>query len=356
MYGGRMINWLKRVSVIVSIALLAASPVVAAQNEQGNFSLQVTPSPLVLTVKPGESTDTELKIRNNGDKAEHLKIELKNFNVNGKTGNITLNDTPPTDISQWVTFANPTFDILAGEWFSEHINITLPKDAGFSYSFALVISRVNDLTPKTGTSTVKGSVAVFTLISVDRPGAKRELQLTEFKPTQKIYEFLPASLTTTIKNTGNTIAQPYGNIFIQRSAKSQKPLSVLPVNEGHGYILPGSSRTLTTDWSDGFPVYVNSKEAVNSETKKGLSWNWDKLSQLRIGRYSAKLVAVYNDGHSDVPIVAQTTFWVIPWKFLLGFGLILLLLFVGIFTLVKKFVKVIKRPKSKQKQDEKQDN
>ena len=320
-----------------------------AQSEQGNFSLLVTPSPLVLTIKPGESTVTDLKIRNNGDKTEHLKMEIKGFNINNQTGNITINDTAPTDISEWVSFSNPTFDILPGEWFTQHISISLPKEAGFSYSFAMSISRVGEAAPRAGQAVVKGSVAVFTLISVDRPDAKRELQLVDFKPTQKIYEYLPTSLTSTIKNTGNTIAQPYGNIYIQRSANSAKPISVLPVNEAKGYILPGSSRSLTTEWADGFPVYTTSKEAANAESKRTLTWSWDNLSQFRIGHYTAKLVAVYNDGHSDVPILAQTTFWVIPWRIILGVLAIFAILFIGIFTLAKKSL-ILAKP-SKQKND-----
>ncbi|MFO0882163.1 MAG: hypothetical protein U0491_01820 [Candidatus Saccharimonadales bacterium] len=50
-----------------------------AENQQGNFSLQVTPSPLVVSIKPGDTSTTELKIRNNGDKAEYLKIEPEKF-------------------------------------------------------------------------------------------------------------------------------------------------------------------------------------------------------------------------------------------------------------------------------------
>jgi hypothetical protein len=318
--------------------------------EEGNFSLQVTPSPLVLTIKPGETTTTELKIRNNGDKEEKLKIEPKSFTINSDTGDVTLSDGSPGDINSWVSFANPTFTILPGEWFTERITMSLPKDAGFSYSFALVISRANDTTSaKPGETTVKGSVAVFTLIAVDRPDAKRQVEVVSFVSSKRAYEYLPAEFKTTLKNTGNTIVQPYGNIFVQRSGGSKSPISTLPVNEGKGYILPGSSRTLTTTWSDGFPVNQSTKSADNSQSKNTLLWNWDKLSDFRFGRYTAKLVAVYNDGTRDVPIEAQTTFWIIPWKLLLGALAIIALLFVGVFSFIKKSFLVVRH--SKQKHD-----
>lgn len=346
-----MTSWFSKICLLAIVMLVFVSPSVSAQDEQGNFSLLVTPSPLVLTIKPGESTVTDVKIRNNGDKTERLIIEIKSFNINNQTGNININDTAPTDISQWVSFSKPSFDILPGEWFTQNVAISLPKEAGFNYSFALVISRRGDVKPTAGQSAVKGSVAVFTLISVDRPDAKKELQLVEFKSSQSVYEYLPATLNTTIKNTGNTIAQPYGNIFIQRSQDSAKPISVLPVNDAKGYILPGSSRSLASDWASGFPVYATTKEAANAEPTKTLAWNWDNLSQIRIGRYTAKLVAVYNDGRADVPILAETSFWVIPWRIILGAVIVLAILAIGMFTLVKKFIKLAKPSRSKPNDD-----
>lgn len=336
-----------RLSLLLSTLILFTASFARAQSEQGNFSLQVTPSPLVLSIKPGEKITTELKIRNNGDKTEKLKIEPKSFNIDSDSGNVSLNDSAPSDIQKWISFADPTFSVLPGQWFTERITISLPKDAGFSYSFALVISRTADAAAKPGETSVKGSVAVFTLIAVDRPDAKRQVEIVEFMSTKKAYEYLPAEFKTTLKNTGNTIVQPYGNIFIQRSKDSKKPISTLPVNEGKGYILPGSSRTLTTQWGDGFPAYQQVKDAANSAPKNKLFWDWDKLSNFRYGKYTAKLVAVYNDGSRDVPVNAETTFWVIPWKILLVTALVIGIILIGIFTIFKKSFNVVKRSKKK---------
>lgn len=254
--------------LLVAILLTVFSPVAFAQTDR-NFSLQVTPSPLILSIKPGESVTSELKIRNNGDKTEILKIEPRSFNISGDTGEVALSDGAPSDIASWISFANPKFTIEPGQWYTQRITITLPKDAGFSYSFALVISRAIDVSvAKPGETVLKGSVAVFTLISVDRPGAKRQVEVTDFFASKRVYEYLPAEFKTTIKNTGNTIVQPYGNIFIQRSASNKNPIATLPVNEGKGYILPGSSRTLTTTWDDGFPAYQTVKDAANSTSQK----------------------------------------------------------------------------------------
>lgn len=346
---------LKRIIIsAIFVALLSTFSVLpmAAGAEQGNFSLQVTPSPLVLSIKPGESTTSDLNIRNNGDKTENLKIELRSFTVGDTTNQVSLNDSAPADVSSWVTFAQPTFTIAPGQWFTEKITVNLPSDAGFSYAFALVISRANDATSvKPGESALKGSVAVFTLISVDRPDAKKQLEVTAFQASQKVYEYLPATFKVTFKNTGNTIVQPYGNIFVQRTASSNTPLSTLPVNEAHSYILPGTSRTVSIDWGEGFPAYVQTQTNANTGSKKQLIWDWSKLSNIRFGRYSAKLVAVYNDGTRDVPLEADTSFWIIPWKIIGGLLVVTLLLVVGVITIIKKGFIIVKRSKSHAKDE-----
>ncbi|HSX31252.1 MAG TPA: hypothetical protein VLE99_05020, partial [Candidatus Saccharimonadales bacterium] len=54
-------------SLLLCIALL---PTVAQAAQSTDFSLQVTPSPLVTTVKPGIKTQVQLRIRNGGNGSE----------------------------------------------------------------------------------------------------------------------------------------------------------------------------------------------------------------------------------------------------------------------------------------------
>lgn len=291
-------------------AALAAAP-------QGNFSLQVTPSPLVTTVKPGEKKEVELKIRNASTSPEELKIEAKSFKFDDATGKVTLDETTPPEIAQWISFSAPRFTVKPGEWYTQKITINLPKESGFSYYFAMVISRTELPVATSAGQLLNGSVAVFTLINVDRPGATRSLDMTALTTSQTVYEYLPATIDIRLKNTGNTIVQPYGNVFIGRGDDvANTPIATLPVNETRAYLLPNSERTLQATWSDGFPVYDVSADASGKE-QKNLVWNWDKLSKFKIGRYTVRVVAVYNDGTRDIPVMREVVFWVIPWKAIL---------------------------------------
>lgn len=298
----------------VAVTLLSASAHAAIE---GNFSLQVSPSPLVAVVKPGESKQIPLKIRNASTGTEELKMEIKAFRFDGITGQIKFEESAPRLISEWVSFAQPVFTVKPGEWFTQDITIKLPQETGFSYSFAIVITRTVLPTSSSAGQLLNGSVGVFTLLNVDRPGAISKLELTSLTASQTVYEYLPATINIKLKNTGNTIIQPYGNLFVNRGADATNtPAATLPVNGNQSYLLPNTERTLQATWSDGFPVYKTTNNGTGPP-QTSLDWNWDNIKHFRFGRYTAKVVAVYNDGTRDVPIEKEVTFWVIPWKALL---------------------------------------
>ena len=337
---------MKSRALIVMVALLLACAGIVTMSkhvsaEGGEFSLQISPSPLVLTLKPGQTETVDLKVRNTGPAQEKLKIAPRSFRID-KDEKLVFNDTETPEVAGWLKFDQPNFTVDPGQTITEKITISIPKEAGFSYAFALVINRQKEEMPSGAVRQLKGSIALFTLLNIDRPGAVRKLDVVKFSTSQPIYEYLPATFNITLKNTGNTIVQPSGNVFIQRNSKDTSPIGTLPVNQAQGYILPGVSRTLKADWADGFQVLHTTTDA-SGVSKKELTWNWNNLSHIPFGRYTAKLVAVYNDGQRDVPIIAEVSFWVIPWKLLLGLLVVLVLIGMGLWSFIRKASKIKRR-------------
>lgn len=310
-----------------------------AENQQ--FSLEISPSPLILTLKPGETRTAEMQVRNTGNGSENLKFGLRAFSVNDQ-GDINLKDNEPQDVKDWVSFASPTFSVLPGEISTQKIEFKIPQSAGFTYAFAITISRVDQPQAVPGRQAILASVADFALLTIDKPGATRGFEVVQFKSAKRMYEYLPADLSVLIKNNGNTIVQPAGNVFIEKG-NSNSPLAVLPLNAKGSYILPDSGRTINLAWRDGFPVYVSEKTADNAPSKRKLQWDWGKAQQFRFGKYTAKVVAIYNDGQRDVPVRAEISFWVFPWKLLLAGLVILALIITGAVVIVRRFIKVGRR-------------
>lgn len=319
----------------VAVVSIAGFVAMAQSSEKSGFALQVSPATLIGEIKPGISKDLDLKISNNGDKTEHLKIELRSFDVDKDTGEIKMGTAEPELIPEWVTFSDPVFNIESGKTFTQKIHVSLPQEAGFAYSFAVVISRANgDINKDSGTS-FHGNIAVFTLLSVDKPGAKRSFEVNRFKTIDSFYEYMPVDFETVFFNNGNTFVQPTGNIFINRGDGSDN-IATLKVNDGNGYLLPDRPRVMYSTWTGGFPEYKEVTDTETGEKKRELVWDWSKLGDFRIGEYTAKLVAVYNDGTRDVPVVMETTFWVFPWRIILGILGVLIIFTVGLATIWRK--------------------
>ncbi|MBP9699945.1 hypothetical protein KBD71_01550 [Candidatus Woesebacteria bacterium] len=288
-----------------SVASASASPTPSIiPSDQLNLTL----SPIVaqLTAKPGETVTTEIRIRNNGQKPEPVQIYSLPLEAEARTGKPKIRERRGDDIYlDWVQFSQTEFVIEPQEWQSIKVTFQPPKEAAFSYYYALTIERTSAKTNNGNTTQISGAPAILLLATVDSPFAKRELSLEAFGVKHSLVEFLPQTFEVEIENIGNVHTTPMGNIFIDGQGK--KDLTVLPLNPNSGVVLPNSTRVLEIPWSEGFPL----------RTKEGLSWDFSKANLLRFGRYTAHLLLVFDNGERDVPIESYVTFWVIPIRLIL---------------------------------------
>lgn len=324
-------------------------PPLSAQD--GSLRLVTSPLPISLVAEPGTTVTTNLKVKNGGTEEETLKIDIMKFNAYEESGKPALMELEPKDtFDDWVSFSEPTFAIAPEEWKTITVTFTVPTDAAFGYYYAFVFSRAEaaaELAPRQ--TAVVGGTATLVLLEARVPHAKREVTVTEFSTDKTIYEFLPTTFTVSLKNSGNVHVAPRGNIFLSRG--KEKDIALLEVNEHRGNILPNSTRLFESEWQDGFPVYqpVIKDGAVvlneNGETTFDLVWDWKESAKLRFGKYTAKLLLVYDDGTRDVPIEGIVTFWVVPWRLIGGVIFITLFFFIGIrSTLMKLWRKIFPRP------------
>ena len=320
-------NWISRnfaafaLLLVVSCFFFLSSA--SAQTADAGLRLITSPLPINLVTEPGKTITTELKVKNGGTQKETLKIDLMKFKAYEDSGKPQLMEREATDeFLNWVTFSEPTFTLAPDEWKTITATFHVPSTASFGYYYAIVFSRVGNtenLDPKQ--TSLVGGTAVLVLLEARVPDAKREITVANFSVDKKFYEFLPTTFSVTLKNTGNVHISPRGNIFISQGSKSD--IATLDVNTEKGNILPNSSRIFDTKWSDGFPIYK--EKAQDGKTvldEKGnpvmeLKWDWNDASKLRFGKYTAKLLLIYDDGKRDVPIEGEVSFWVIPWRLVL---------------------------------------
>lgn len=319
---------------LLSLPASAQTPAGPPAGEAGDLRLTTSPLPINLKTAPGSAVTAQLKVKNDGTKTENIKVSLMKFKADPVTGAPMLLDREPADdFFNWVSFSENTFTLPANEWKTITATFNVPDTASFGYYYAVVFSRADEQVKKEERQTIiTGGTATLVLLEAQVPGAKREIQVIEFSADKKMYEFLPAAFTVKLRNTGNVHIAPRGNIFINKGSKSD--VAILEINPGQGSILPDSPRTFEEKWADGFPVYraktENGSAVLDDQGNQvyELKWDFKDASKLRFGKYTAKMLLVYDDGKRDVPIEGEVSFWVVPWRVMGG------LLIVAIFALL----------------------
>lgn len=330
-------------AIVLGVAVPTVLPaaVVSAQSTTARPPLNLVTSPLPLSVvtKPGQPVTADIRVKNNGQQPEQLKVELLKFGASGDSGRPQLQEREPSDLYfNWVKFSETNFNADPNVWKTVKMTISPPKEAAYGYYYAVLFSRAAPDRPTGGASGVEGGVASLVLVSVDAPGSRRKAEVAELVSAQKVYEFLPAKFTVRLRNTGNVHVSPVGTMFIKRG---NTQVATVGFNQERGNILPGTNRVFDLNWGDGFPAY---REASQSEgAERELVWDYSKIQNLRFGKYTATLVAVYDDGQRDIPIEAVVSFWVIPWRILGVILLVVLLIGGGIWALLRVAWRGIRR-------------
>lgn len=301
--------------LLVAGVLLSPTPT-HAQVEDG-FNIVTSPLPINIQAVPGTTVSTNIRIKNGATKTEKLKVSLMKFSAYGEEGKPSIAERAPgDDYFDWVSFSPQTFDAPSNQWINVKMTIAVPKTAAFGYYYAAVFSRASAEVPTSSKQNVLvGSTAVLVLLDAEVPGAKRTATISSFTTDKRFYEFLPTNFTAKVHNSGNVHLIPSGNIFISRGSKQ---IATLTINSAGGNVLPKSNRIFTVDWKDGFPVYTQKESNgaivldANDKPISTLRWDFSKISRLKFGHYTARLVMAYDNGTRDVPLEATVSFWVIP--------------------------------------------
>ena len=339
--------------LLILVAVLTFLPTLPAH--AADFNLTASPLPVNLTTKPGQTVTTPLRVQNTGNQTVTINVSLKKFGPTDNTGKPTILDPSPSDdYIQWVHFSETSFRAEPNVWHTVTMTINPPKDAAFGYYYAVIFSHADGQTTTTSKnlhSTVKGAIASLVLLDVNAPGEKRQLGATKFTSAHTVYEYLPATFTVTVHNTGNVHAIPAGDIFIGRNSKDS--IAALDLNSAHGNVLPNTDRQFEVSWNNGYPSYkpktVNGQVVSdkNGKPKQSLSWDGFSFKRFRIGRYQAHLVMTYNNGTRDVPVEGNLTFWVIPWKLILLLLILTALILAGLYFTTRAIIQSLRNPRKR---------
>jgi hypothetical protein len=364
-------------SVSPAWAGAASAPAPAATNRpSGGLTLTTSPLPVTLNAKPGQTITTTLKIKQSSDGPATLQTTLLKFAAYGTNGKPALSHQGPGDFYfSWVSFDKTNFVAPNNVWQNVKMTIKIPTTAANEYNYAVEFTRQGDATYPGGESeALSGGTAILVLLNVVTPNENRSLKLDSFSVKNSIVEFVPTTFEVAFHNNGNVYIQPSGEIFI---TQGDNQVADIAINDQQGNILAGSHRIFPVEWTDGWPFYtpaltktgkaevdrhghmktilsfgLPSPNGLNDGTDSSVT-NGDiskegsnPLNRFRFGEYTARLVAVYTDDFGDdVPITSQITFWVVPWRILILFLVILGIIGFAIYTIIRNIMRRRRRIK-----------
>lgn len=337
---------LKKFNLFITVlvySLYISSPVVFAQTakppastpqntSQNGQALEIAPPVIYLNADPGQTIKTQILIRDISSGNLIVTGQVNNFVSGGIDGTPKIlldakdNENNPYSLVDWVA-PLPSLLLIPKEIKTMTVTINVPKDAspGGHYGVIRFTSTPPSLDGTSGVS-LAASIGVLVLITVSGKVTEgldvSRLSVNRNGKTGSFFESGPLEFVERFKNTGNVHVQPVGQVTI--TDMFGKKFAAVNVNLPPGNILPQSEREF------------------KQKLDKAVIGN-----KRLFGRYTAKLSATY--GTDKKTATSTITFWVIPYKLVLGGILGLVALFFALRFALKRYNQRILKQAQKRK-------
>lgn len=303
-----MINRIYKVALalVFVAALIVPKDAMAQSNNQ--LSLAVTPPLIQLSLAPGQTWSSTLKVVNTNEYPLPLFASMALLEPNGDEGQSKFTPIVEGDkgnsLANWVQLGETDFTVSREKSFDLPFTITVPQNAPPGGHYAAIIVGSQPVNEKPNGPTLSVSSSISSLLFLRVAGDVIEQgDIREFTAEKTFYPKPDVNFVLRFENKGNVHIQPQGDITVYNMWGKQR--GVIPVNQKtrFGNVLPKSVRKFEFQWTG--------------------AWN-----PLEFGRYKAVAVLAYGTEQKQ-NVEATRHFWVIPVKetvSILG-GLLLFILF-----------------------------
>ncbi len=274
----------------------------------------VGPGKIDVTVKPGETKVVEMTVTNRTGEPHvfNVTVEDAEGSQDPNTSIVLLgDDRGPYSLKDYISVPHTRFELNHNERARIPVTISLPANADPGGAYGSVLIDTVAIEARAGDSggTVPQSAIIArigTLFFVTIPGEiEKDGGLKDFStsPKQLFYQDSPINFGILFENRGSIHLAPYGELRITNVFGEE--VGFLQLDPW--FVLPKSVRLREVSWGREF----------------------------LFGRYTATVHI--NRSYNDTIDTLSYSFWVLPWKPLLGaFGILFLLFFI-IRTFFKKF-------------------
>ena len=295
---------------------------------QSTLSIGRAPSSEKLQLLPGETHTGEIVVWSFAPTIIDYNVVITGFKqIENHPGTaIMLTETSeeksPYSALSWVTVETERISLAPNKNQKIFYDIKVPHDVAKG-EYYVMIAFLSDTEYEMFSTGAYMSLSSGTPILIKVGDSfMEEAELISFQVDKRLYEFPKVRFETRISNTGETHITPVGEIHLTNIFKQD--IATIPFNEN----LQSTLR----------------EEFGNYETM----WNYGSFltpeKKLVLGPIDAKLILTYRSTRPGfAPLMADTSFWIIPWRYIL-----LAILIIVTTTVV---VKIYKKKKQKQEQN-----
>lgn len=281
------------IAVSIVIFLLNSSSQVNAQ--QPSTSLAISPPTYELSANPGDTITNTMRVDNLTDQSLEISVSPRNFTALGEEGQVNLTEEDSTySLAKWITVSPDSAAIGPKESRTFEYTISIPGNAEPGGRFGSIVFKTS-ARPVEGQTGVAIGQEIGSLVFLKIAGKVIEkTTISNFTAVHGLNEYKPVDFDIRVKNDGNVHVRPTGTVTITNMFG--KKVATVPITSRN--ILPDATRKIEAQWRDD--------------------------GRLIFGRYTATASIVY--GVDSQIITASTTFWGLPYTFILvGLGVLTVL-------------------------------
>lgn len=303
--------------LLLPIAILGIFSLVAFHAE----ALTVSPAKIEINADPGTIVSGEFLVVNEESETKTFYTSSENFQAQGETGapNFVVGQD---GLASWVK-VEPQVILSKNEQKKVPFTISVPKGADAGGHFAAIF--LSTVPPKGSSNQVSvgAKIGILLLLHVTGP-VKEGGGLLDFstKNRARFFTSLPVAFSYRFQNSGNDRVKPAGTLKIKNMIGLTS--AEFAGNPSEGNILPNSTRKFDLVWNGSQEL-----EAGPVGFLGALKNEWHNFA---FGYYVAHLDLSYGTKPDSASLTSS--FFVLPWHFLIvvlaALALVLLILFRGI--------------------------
>ncbi len=302
------INW-RNLAALIPVFGLVFFPYTAQALEIKDANVEIRddfvlePAKQDIILDPGEKVTKSLSVVNRTDREQTFTVEVEDFRGSKDTAEVVVllgNDKGPYSLRDYIKPEVKSFRLKPRQRAVMDVNISIPLDAepGGKFASVLVSSEPYDADIPDDESRAQTISRLGALYFVRVAGpVKEDAELKDFRMAggKTFFEKGPFNFELLFENNSSVHLIPNGKIEIKNIlGKKVTDLDVIPF-----FSLPDSIRAAQVSWNSSFAF----------------------------GRYTA--TATVNRGYqenTDVTDTLTVSFWVLPWKIVVGLILVIIIL------------------------------